>query len=211
MSAKAPTRVWYVAYASNLSLERFRYYLRGGAVPGGSRTYPGCRDAADPEEAAGLCLPGRLVFAGRSTVWGGGMAFHDPGGPGQVAARGYLVTPGQFADVVAQEVRQPPGGRVALGIEDWLREQDGTPDGWDATVLYDSVTVLGRRNGVPLVTIARRDVAGMTPVPPAAAYLSWIVTGLREAHGWETDRIDRYLARMPGIEPRDGDPARVLH
>jgi hypothetical protein len=211
MSGQEVRRVWYVAYGSNLALERFRCYLRGGSVPGGARAYPGCRDPQDPADAAALSLPGRLVFAGRSRVWGGGIAFHDGAEAGEVAGRGYLVTPAQLADVVAQETRQPPGGTVALRIEAWLGDGGCPAQKWGATGLYDTLSVLGDRDGAPLVTITHGAVATMSPVAPTAAYLHWIRTGLRQTRGWDDDRIDRYLAQMPGIEPTDGDAAPVLH
>jgi hypothetical protein len=213
MSRQEVRRVWYVAYGSNLALERFRCYLRGGPVPGGARVYPGCRDPQQPADVAALSFPGRLVFSGRSRVWGGGIAFHDSAADGEVAGRGYLVTPAQLADVVAQETRQPPGGTVAFRIE--ARLGDGTApaqaQGWGGNGLYDTLTVLGHHDGTPLVTITHGAVATMSPVAPSAAYLHWIRIGLRQAHGWDDDWIDRYLARMPGVEPRDGDAAPVLH
>ena len=58
------SRVWYVAYGSNLGTARFRCYLAGGRPEGGSRTYDGCRDPSEPADAFSLELPGTLVFAG---------------------------------------------------------------------------------------------------------------------------------------------------
>ena len=62
-------------------------------------------------------LTGGVAFAGRSSVWGGGMAFYDPHADGEMAARAYLLTFGQLSDVVAQEVRRPIGSYLALGDE----------------------------------------------------------------------------------------------
>jgi hypothetical protein len=198
MSGSASPRLWYVAYASNLALERFRCYLRGGRVAGGTRVYPGCRDPQDPAGSAALHVPGGLVFAGRSRVWGGGIAFHDPGAAGTVACRGHLVTCAQLADVVAQEMRQPPGGDLAQHLEGLLPHVDGHVQTWGAG-LYDTVYPVGDRDGVPMVTVTHREVASMTPAVPTAAYLRWIVAGLRETHGWDEVRIGRYLTRAPGV------------
>ncbi|CCH80358.1 hypothetical protein BN12_90013 [Nostocoides japonicum T1-X7] len=49
--------VWYAAYGSNLSLERFHCYVAGGRPPGGRHTYPGCRDASPPREPIGRSSP----------------------------------------------------------------------------------------------------------------------------------------------------------
>ncbi len=114
--------VWYVAYASNLALDRFRIYLCGGRPSGGLRDYAGCRDARDPARLVSLQVTGGLVFAGRSSVWGGGMAFLDRGTPGRIACRAYLISPEQFADVTAQEMRRPPGGEFARELEGLLTD-----------------------------------------------------------------------------------------
>src|SRR3954467_542512 len=106
-------RVWYVAYGSNLALDRFRCYLAGGRPVGGMRVYAGCRDTREPERIVSLQIPGGLGFAGESGVWGGGMAFYDPSAPGLVAGRGYLVTAEQLGDIAAQEMRREPGGEFA--------------------------------------------------------------------------------------------------
>ena len=37
--------IWYAAYGSNLDPARFDVYLYGGRPDGGSREYPGTRDA----------------------------------------------------------------------------------------------------------------------------------------------------------------------
>jgi len=56
-------------------------------------------------------LPGALYFAGRSPKWGGGVAFYDHLGDGPTAAREYLVTAEQFADVATYFER--------LGVKRW--------------------------------------------------------------------------------------------
>jgi hypothetical protein len=190
--------VWYVAYGSNLCRERFGCYLAGGTPVGGMRRYDGCRDAREPLEDVNLDAPGALVFAGRSTVWGGGMAFYDGGTDGQVACRGYLVTVEQFADVVAQEMRRPPGGSFARELAGAVAE------GADVHALgpgrYETLTRLGTRHGAPMVTITCADVAGLEPAAPTAAYLRRIAAGLREAHGWDAERTAGYLAGQRGVD-----------
>jgi hypothetical protein len=106
--------IWYVAYGSNLSRERFCSYLHGGRPDGNDRDYPGCRDTSDPMDSFGLLISGGVYFAGRSSGWGGAMAFYDPEVPGEVAARAYLITAQQFVDVLAQETLRSPG--IALDL-----------------------------------------------------------------------------------------------
>lgn len=117
--------VWYLAYGSNLSRERFACYLLGGTPSGARRTYAGCRDRSPPQDTVALRIRGRLGFAGESLVWGGGVAFLDPDGHGEVVGRGYLITAEQLDDVVEQERR------------------------------YDSRAVVGDRDGVPVVALTR--------------------------------------------------------
>ena len=103
--ARGAGLVWYAGYGSNLSRERFACYVAGGAPPGADHVYAGCRDRTAPRATTTLRFPGRLRFAGTSTVWGGGLAYLDLDAPGEVVARGYLVTTEQLDDVAAQETR----------------------------------------------------------------------------------------------------------
>ena len=49
-----------------------------------------------------------------STSGAGGIAFYNPGGHGDLAARAYLLTFGQLSDVVAQEAKRPVGSDLVL-------------------------------------------------------------------------------------------------
>ena len=189
-------RVWYVAYGSNLGLGRFRCYLAGGRPTGGNRTYEGCRDPSDPVDNVGLQLPGRLSFAGQSRVWSGGMAFYDVDGAGTVACRAYLITLEQFADVVAQEMRHPPGGRFASEFAESLPSVRTLHTHGPGS--YETVHRVGVRQGVPLMTVTSENVAALTLAVPSAPYLWWIAAGLREAHGWTDAESARYLVNAPG-------------
>jgi hypothetical protein len=184
--------IWYVAYGSNLSRERFCYYLHGGRPDGIDRDYPGCRDTSDPMDSFGLTIAGCVYFAGRSSGWGAGMAFYDPEVPGEVAARAYLITAEQFVDVLAQETRQSPG--IALDLTPAFRG-DRYSNGVGG---YPILVRVGCRHGVPLVTFTRDRRSVSTLVAPSALYLAAMATGLREAHGWSPTQIDRYLSALPG-------------
>jgi len=190
-------RVWYVAYGSNLGTSRFRCYLAGGRPDGGSRTYAGCRDSTEPAEAFSLELPGALVFAGESGVWGGGMAFFDPDGEGSVACRARLLTVEQFADLTAQEMRHEPGVELARAIVAALpeiRELHHLGPG-----RYETVIRVGTRDGVPLLTITNGNLRGVALASPSAPYLRSIAAGLRETHGWDDASIASYLVAAPGV------------
>jgi hypothetical protein len=187
--------VWYVAYGSNLRIERFQCYLRGGRPLGGAREYPGCRDPSDPRDVISLEIGGGLLFGGRSRVWTGGMAFYDVRGAAKVACSAYLLTTEQFADVAAQEIRHPPGSWT---IDDIVHAvETGRPLG---TGLYEKVVSVGDRGGVAMLTITCGAPRDLTLRPPAPAYLWTIGTGLRATHGWDGARIGAYLASAPGAD-----------
>jgi hypothetical protein len=184
-------RVWYVAYGSNLSLARFRCYLRGGRPSGSGREYPGCRDNSDPTDDLALMIKGEVYFAGRSSAWRAGMAFYDPDANGRVPVRAYLISADQFVDVLAQETRCAPG--MLLDLAPAFRG-DRFSSGLGG---YPIVVRVGDRDGVPMLCFTR-DRRDAELNPPSAAYLDAMAAGLREAHGWSTDRIDRYLENLPG-------------
>jgi hypothetical protein len=184
--------VWYAAYASNMNSERFACYLAGGRPRGAQRTYEGCRDQSPPHHDLGVHLDGGLVFAGTSTVWGGGVAFYNPDVAGRLAARAYLITFGQFSDVVAQELRRPVGSPLPV---------DGrTGRRWSMrSHVYETVLNVGERAGLPMLTIT--SLQTLKPAPPSAAYLRTMMGGLTETFDWGPDAQARYLMKAKGIEP----------
>ena len=190
--------VWYVAYGSNLEQGRFRCYLEGGVPTGGRREYVGCSDPTEPRDDAAVELPGRLVFAGSSTVWGGGMAFYDPTGSGRVAGRAYLLTRHQLADVVAQEMRRAPDGAFARRLVAALSEVE------TVRVLgpgrYETLVRLRDVRGLPAFTVTCEDVDGLEPRPPTAPYVRVIAAGLRSAHRWSSRQVVDYLVSAVGVD-----------
>jgi hypothetical protein len=148
-------------------------------------------------------LPGGIYFALESRAWTGGVALYDPELDGEAAARAHLVTSSQFADIAAQEMyRSPVDDLDLLEVVSSGRHQLG--DG-----RYETLVCAGELDGYPIVTFTapwRADeVEWRRPVP---AYLAFLAGGLREAHGWTTDRITRYLGNLPGIRGK-WDPAEL--
>ena len=189
----ADEAVWYVAYGSNLYQERFSCYLSGGRPRGGARTYPGCRDPRPPRDSRPVTLPGGIYFALTSLTWGGGMAFYDPELPGRAAARAYLVTRGQFCDVMAQEMRRDAGRDLDLTeVLETGRQVLGPGR-------YETVVKVGERDGHPMLTFTSPVGADRAELnAPTAPYLTMLGRGLREAHGWTAGRAAAYLGARPG-------------
>jgi len=179
-------------------MERFRCYLSGGRPAGGMREYAGCRDSREPDRVIGLDVPGGLVFAGESGVWGGGMAFYDSHAAGRAACRAYLVTADQFADVAAQEMRRSSGGEFAQELAGLLMDVASVHTMGSGR--YETITRLGMRDGAPMFTVTNGDVASLELAAPSAPYLRWISAGLRESQGWNADGVATYLAAAPGVK-----------
>jgi histone deacetylase 6 len=107
--ASSRTYVWYACFGSNILLERFDCYLKGGRIAGMAADMPGASDPSPPERwATWESVPHRLFFAHSSPTWnGGGVAFVDVD---ELAEEGmgttfrlYRVTLAQFNSVLAQE------------------------------------------------------------------------------------------------------------
>ena len=175
-------RVWYAAYGSNLSRARFEIYLSGGRPEGASHTYPGCRDRSAPGDDVAGEIDAALAFGGTSKTWGGGVAFVRMPGNG-ARARLYLLTLGQFCDVVAQENWLQPGSVAIEPCEEQIV--------LDGDHSYRVILPLGERDGVPVMTISQP--ADIHLNAPTDAYLRHISDGLREAHGMSDDEIADYL------------------
>ncbi|MGH4006962.1 MAG: histone deacetylase [Pseudonocardiaceae bacterium] len=188
-----PELVWYVSYGSNMCADRLTCYLVGGTPPGAQRTYSGCRDRRPPHHAIGREIAGGVYFATISQVWGGGRAFFDPELAGTSAARAYLVTAGQFADIAAQEMYGVAGADIDLGPVLATGRAELGPG------RYETLLHIGDLDGHPLLTFTAPWHADDVPwTVPSASYLLMLAAGLHKAHGWDVHRVADYLAHLRG-------------
>ena len=151
-------KVWYACYGSNISFDRFRYYITGGTYPLTGKEYTGCRDKTLPTESVPILIPFEMYFGNQSRSWGGnGVAFLDTSKPSVVVGRAYLITDEQFEEVHGQE---------------------GNSLNW-----YDKIVELGIYRGEPIKTFTnssrRRENA------PSPKYLQVIAQGMLELIGAE--------------------------
>ena len=94
--------VWYVAYGSNLLIERFYSYLKG--IKFEDTFTPEVEDDSDPVDIQPFDIPYPLYFAERSRTWhGGGVAFLDHTTKGYSYGRAYLITYQQYLHVKRHE------------------------------------------------------------------------------------------------------------
>ena len=190
--------VWYVSYGSNMSEDRLACYIAGGRPSGGSRTNPGCRDRTLPARSIPVDLPGTVYFAGESPQWGGGVAFYDHATPGRTAARGFLVTAGQLADIAAQEMYRDP--RAGDPLEDLVRRP--IPGGRHeiGPGRYETLVEVGRHDDLPLLTFtSAHGLDHVEHTQPSATYLAVLGTGLRESRGWGDEQVASYLGSVTGV------------
>lgn len=193
----AQGEVWYVSYGSNMSEQRLFAYLEGGTPPGGNRRNPGARDTTRPRRSLPVDLPGSLYFAGQSSQWSGGVAFydHDDTSRGPTAARAYLITAEQFADVATQEMQRVPQvgdplEEVVLGGIDGGRHRAGPGH-------YETLVEVGRLEGAPLLLFtAPHGMQHVEHTQPSPAYIAMLAEGLRESRKWDDDRVERYFREL---------------
>jgi hypothetical protein len=193
---RTPGRVWYVGYGSNLCAERFRCYIAGGIPPGLTDPCRGARDRTPPREDRPLDIKHRLYFAGISESWGGSPCFLDTvvSPDSLTLGRAYLVTWGQFEDVVTQE-----NGRPTSSIDldsSVLTEGRSVRLGLGS---YQNLLCLGTLDGFPIVTITSpRAMSSAELGAPSSTYLKVMIAGLRETRAMRDDAIVDYLASAPG-------------
>lgn len=193
LGARGVDRVWYAAYGSNMSRARFEFYLNGGRPPGGARSYPGCRDGVLAGDSVPVVMAGQVYFALESAVWGGGMAFYDPGAAGVAAGRAYPVSPGQFSDVVAQEMHRVPSGDVDLSAVLSTGRAALGPE------RYETLVYVGDIEDRPVLTFtAPWGMGDVTVRRPSERYLTMLAAGLAESHEWLPSAVAEYLAGLPG-------------
>ena len=192
--------VWYVAYGSNMSSARLACYIQGGCPPGGSRTNPGARNRTLPTRSVPVDLTGSLYFAGESPQWGGGVAFYEHTHAGWAAARAFLVTAGQLADIAAQEMyREPTAGDP---LEELVLSplRDGRYTLGDGR--YETLVEVGRHDDLPLLTFTSpHGFDAVEHTRPAPAYLAMMADGLRESRDWDDEQVAAYLDSISPAAP----------
>jgi hypothetical protein len=136
-----------------------------------------------------------VYFAGESPQWGGGVAFYDHEMAGRTAARGYLVTRGQLADIAAQEMyRIPQDGdpleEVLTNPLDGGRHELGPGR-------YETLVEVGRYDGLPLLTFTSpHGFDHVEHTRPSDDYLAQVADGLRESRDWDDEQVAAYLGAV---------------
>jgi len=193
--------VWYASYGSNLLRERFMAYIRGGKAPGAGFAQVGCTDTTPPKRDRRIMILHRLFFAEASPQWeDSGVAFirKEQEEEAKTLGRMYLISKGQFRDVVLQENgRRRMDAEVEMDFERTVREgRSEMPDGLNGTLLY-----LGKEDDHPIFTFTASWDERHAPINrPGPKYLQVITRGLKETFGLSTPGVIEYLRDVPGVQ-----------
>jgi gamma-glutamylcyclotransferase (GGCT)/AIG2-like uncharacterized protein YtfP len=157
--------VWYACYGSNISAERFSYYILGGTCPHNGKPYDGCADKTLWKSSMIAEISGRMYFGNHSRSWQGGVSFFLPGRAGKTVMRLYLITFGQLKQI---------------------QEQEGPSEKWYGRLLY-----LFGINGIPVYTLTSEQRREQTE--PGEKYLSFLREALINEAGMSPDKAEKYL------------------
>lgn len=193
--------VWYVAYGSNLSHERFLCYIRGGTPEGSDKAFEGCRDTTLPREVKPEILDRELYFAENSKGWQGmGVSFirNESSHTSKTYALKYLITREQLEDLAKQETSTRR--TIVLDFDRTIEEGFTIfRQAW-----YGKLLFLGLDDDVPVFTLTSgTDRQNITR--PSDEYIRTIARGLENQHALSTAEIAIYLAGRDGVVPLEAD------
>lgn len=161
--------IWYAGYGSNLSKERFMYYIEGGICRENGREYDGCTNkqlVSDADDHA--WFPGQMYFGNKSGTWNGkSVAFYDPNASGRTFMRMFKITRQQLKEIQIQE---------------------GPSINW-----YGKIQTLGiHTDGCPIYTLTSET--RRPAYAPDETYLSLIKKALIEENGFTENEANLYIA-----------------
>ncbi|MCF8254987.1 MAG: hypothetical protein K9H61_09640 [Bacteroidia bacterium] len=195
---KDHNKVWYASYGSNLQMERFLCYIRGGQPYGRPDIYEGCLDKTLPEDNEEFYICSRLYFAKESSGWNkGGVGFisNTFDNKSQTLARMYLITKEQFVDVVKQETKFK--GNLEINFDECINNGSliFKDPSWYGNLIY-----LGEQNQQPIFTFTSKEDFSHLINRPDRKYLKTIIEGIKEVFPFDDNEICDYLFPLEGIE-----------
>ncbi|WP_422356187.1 hypothetical protein [Roseivirga pacifica] len=192
------TKIWYASYGSNMQMERFLCYIRGGQPKGRMDYYKGCRDKTPPEDNEELYITSRLYFAKKSKGWNnGGVGFisNEFNSKNQTLARMYLITKEQFTDVIKQETKYD--GELTIDFDKCAKNGSLVfkDPSWYGNLIY-----LGEQYGKSIFTFTSKIDFSDQINKPNDSYLKTIIEGIKETFpNFNEDDICEYLLPIEGI------------
>lgn len=191
-------KVWYASYGSNLRMERFLCYIRGGQPEGNSNVYEGCRDQTLPEKSKGFYIERPLYFAKESKGWNnGGVGFISNSFDDitQTLSRMHLITKEQFIDLVKQETMS--GGNIKINFDECKRKGSLIVEDppWYGRLIY-----LGEDDNHPIFTFTAKEDLTNQINRPDESYLKTIIEGIKETFPLNAIGICDYLLPLEGVK-----------
>jgi hypothetical protein len=167
-------RIWYLAYGSNICLERFLYYILGGHLNG--TDYPGCQE--DPK----LPLRSRRALVNHKVVFNK-YAFMTTR-PGYTYCRLYRISKAQFKMLYLQE------NGVHSPVEDIDSKIEEVKQ--DPFANYSHIMKLGTYKDDDIVTFTRPD--SLAHRGAYIDYLECIESALTRIY--DSKQIEKQISRM---------------
>lgn len=207
---KKSNYVWYAAYGSNLSNNRFKKYIEGGEIDTSctKRIYDGCDLQDEPIKNKPLKIQHELYFAQQSSTWcGHGIAFikseQCKSEDRLTLGRIYLIKKEQFVDILHQENgKNRPYDVYSVDFDKVINDkiQVVGKKGWYTRVIY-----LGEEKNHPVFTFTGRwndnEIGSNINLNlPSRRYKSYIIQGIKEAFPeMKLHTIYCYLYKMGGL------------
>ncbi|MCR2823332.1 hypothetical protein [Lederbergia panacisoli] len=193
--------IWYASYGSNINIERFLCYIKGGKPEGSTKVETGCDDPSLPIDDANFKINYPIYFAKESARWNHqGVAFIGLTETSETStlSRKFLITEEQFLDVLKQE-----NNGIVIDIDLNEVKEAGSKifrnNSWYGNILY-----LGEDDGYPTFTFtAPWDINDVEKVKPSHQYLKTIIEGLKA--DYSNAEIYAYLINKPGIQGNYSD------
>lgn len=195
---KEHNKIWYASYGSNLQMERFLCYIRGGQTHGRRDIHEGCRDKNLPEDNKAYYISSRLYFAKKSGGWnncGVGFISNTFNDKSQALSRMYLITEEQFVDVVKQETKYK--GNLEINFDECINKGSliFKDPSWYGNLIY-----LGEQNQQPIFTFTSKEDFSNLINQPDRNYLKTIIEGIKEVFPFNDTQICDYLVILEGID-----------
>jgi len=185
--------IWYAAYGSNLNVERFMCYIKGGKPRFSKKPMQGCRDETPPRKSRKYKDNYELYFAKYSGLWDGGVCFINNLDSTTYFTL-YLVSEDQFRDITFQECGFE---KDKSKLEFKLKKNDFVfnNEKWYGKILY-----IGELDGYPIYSITSPKDYTEELNQPSSYYLYHIIKGLNKNHNLSEDEIKRYLVEKRGLD-----------
>jgi hypothetical protein len=202
MRQKTSNMIWYACYGSNMDVDRFLKYIKGGqlTVNGETKTYKACpTDTSTPQKSEPYSIDRKFFFAKESKTWnkhGVGFISNRKNKKSKTFGKLYLISEAQFSHLFTQE-----NARKNVTIDfDKLSEQ-GILD-FDYN-FYNRIVQLDKDyKGFPILTFTNKENLKINK--PHSEYTLLIANGLKLTHKLSSKEVINYLCKNgTGVKKKD--------